>query len=362
MIGKNTKKILIVDDSALMRRILCDIITADDDFEVADMASNGEVALELLEKNHYDAMLLDMVMPRMDGITLLKELNRRHYRIKVIVSSTIAEAEGDITMEALSLGAVDFIKKPQGVLDAKGKEFGIQLTEVLRAVLGIRGSSTKAAPDVEKAKETVKYVNVPSRFGSSRSGWGTVVAIASSTGGPKALQEVIPHLPGNLNAPIVLVQHMPVGFTASLAERLNSVSELTVQEASPGVELKKGNVYIAKGGTHQKLEPSRFAARIVFGDEPSREGVKPCANYMYESLASCGYDRVVCVVMTGMGADGTEGIIHLKESKPVYVISQNQATCAVYGMPRAIAETGLVSEVVPLSGIAQAITKNVGVI
>ena len=312
-----------------MRRILCDIITADDDFEVADMASNGEVALELLEKNHYEAMLLDMVMPRMDGITLLKELNRRHYRIKVIVSSTIAEAEGDITMEALSLGAVD---------------------------------STKAAPDVEKAKETVKYVNVPSRFGSSRSGWGTIVAIASSTGGPKALQEVIPHLPGNLNAPIVLVQHMPVGFTASLAERLNSVSELTVQEASPGVELKKGNVYIAKGGTHLKLEPSRFAARIVFGDEPSREGVKPCANYMYESLASCGYDRVVCVVMTGMGADGTEGIIHLKESKPVYVISQNQATCAVYGMPRAIAETGLVSEVVPLSGIAQAITKNVGVI
>ena len=111
-----------------------------------------------------------------------------------------------------------------------------------------------------------------------------------------------------------------------------------------------------------KFEASRFTARIVFGNEPSREGVKPCANYMYETLAECGYDRVVCVVLTGMGADGTEGIVNLRNSKPIYVISQNQQTCAVYGMPRAIADTGIVSEVLPLSGIAQAITKNVGAI
>ncbi|MDE5866487.1 MAG: chemotaxis protein CheB, partial [Lachnospiraceae bacterium] len=188
-----------------------------------------------------------------------------------------------------------------------------------------------------------------------------MVAIASSTGGPKALQAVIPYLPGNLNAPVVIVQHMPVGFTASLAERLDHMSEISVKEAAEGDVLKSGVVYIAKGGKHLNVVTKSGKSVIHYTDEPYREGVKPCANYMYESLCDSEYDQIVCVVMTGMGADGTKGIKQLNEKKKLYIVAQEASTCAVYGMPRSIVESGLTDKIAPLGQLAQEIIMNVGV-
>lgn len=189
-----------------------------------------------------------------------------------------------------------------------------------------------------------------------------IVAIASSTGGPKALQKLIPLLPSNLNAPVMIVQHMPAGFTEALAGRLDTLSPLAVKEAAEGDVLVPGRVFLARGGRHMKAVKNGARHIIRYSDEPPREGVRPCANYMYESLANCTYDEVVCAVLTGMGADGTAGIKNLMLRKRVKVFAQNEASCTVYGMPKSIVTAGLCRDGIPLERIAQEIIRNVGVI
>ena len=189
-----------------------------------------------------------------------------------------------------------------------------------------------------------------------------IVAIASSTGGPNALQELIPLLPSNLDAPLTLVQHMPAGFTKALADRLNDISQIAVSEAKDGELLEKGHLLMAQGGRHLNVEKTAAGQhRIRYSDEPHREGVKPCANYMYESLIRSGFDEIVCVVLTGMGADGTAGIKALREHKKVTVIVQSEETCTVYGMPKAAVKAGLAPRGEDLKSIAREIIKNVGV-
>jgi len=195
-----------------------------------------------------------------------------------------------------------------------------------------------------------------------KAGGKKLVALACSTGGPKALQSVIPKLPKNLDAPMVLVQHMPKGFTKSLADRLNELSEITVSEACEGDVLENGHVYIAPGGLHMEVKKNTDGShKITLNDMPAIGGLRPCANVTYDSLRNCGYDEVICVVLTGMGADGTNGILSLEKKKPIYVISQTAETCVVYGMPKAIYEAGVTDQVVPLENVAAAITKYVGV-
>ncbi len=179
----------------------------------------------------------------------------------------------------------------------------------------------------------------------------------------KALQSVIPFLPKELDAPVVLVQHMPPGFTKSMADRLDDLSKIRVKEAEHGERLQKGCVYIAPGGKHLKVAKTADGNNSIVLDDatPAIGGLKPCANLMYDSLTGSSYDEIVCVVLTGMGADGTNGILSLGRSKPIRVIAQNEETCVVYGMPKAIYEAGVVDEVVPLDEVAQTITKNVGV-
>ncbi|MBO5055962.1 MAG: chemotaxis protein CheB [Lachnospiraceae bacterium] len=188
-----------------------------------------------------------------------------------------------------------------------------------------------------------------------------IIAVASSTGGPKALQVLIPKLPSNLNAPVLIVQHMPAGFTEALGKRLDSLSELSVKEASEGDILENGHAYLAKGGRHMNVMRQGSRQIIHYTDEPPREGVRPCANFMYESLSESIYDEVICVVLTGMGADGTAGIKMLKEKKKITVIAQNEETCVVYGMPRSVTIAGLSDKEMPLEQIANEIIKNVGV-
>lgn len=354
------KKILIVDDSALMRRILCDIIEENKEYHVEDRVGNGLEALELLRKKKYDAVILDVNMPVMTGIELLQKLQKEKIEAKVMMLSSDTRDGAQVTLEALENGALDFVHKPDNVRDCRMEKFKKTLFEILSAVSESKLTVVKppiTMRGIEQQRELIKPIEKQSVFKRG----SKIVAIASSTGGPKALQEVIPKLPAVLDAPVLLVQHMPPNFTKSLADRLNMLSEINVKEAEEGEELLKGWAYISRGGQHLNILNKNGKITIHYTDEPPREGVKPCANYMYESLKQIPTEQIVCVVMTGMGADGTEGIRNLKETKKLHVIAQEASTCAVYGMPKSIVNSGLSDKIVPLADIAQEIILNVGV-
>lgn len=357
-----TKNILVVDDSALMRRVICDIINSDSNFQVTDYCGDGLEAYEKLKTKAYDGVILDVNMPRMDGLQLLEQLQKDNIKANIIMVSTITTRDAEVTIMALERGALDFVTKPTNIIEAKGEGFKRRLLAVLNSVLKTKSYVAAMNNRTEPAVPPASRQTLPVRRMVSGKAKNKLVALACSTGGPKALQDVIPYLDKNLDAPMVLVQHMPPGFTKSMADRLNEISPIAVSEAVDGEYLEKGHVYIAPGGKHLEVRVQADGShRIVLNDMPAIGGLKPCANVMFDSLSKCAYDEIVCVVLTGMGADGTNGILTLCQHKPVYVIAQNAETCVVYGMPKMIAETGIVDEVVPLKQVAESINKNVGV-
>jgi two-component system chemotaxis response regulator CheB len=366
------KKVLIVDDSALMRRVLSDIINTDARFLVTKVATNGLDALNLIVegKDNYDAVILDINMPKMNGIELLEQLERFNIKLTVIMVSTLAKEGAKETIQALELGAFDFVTKPESFLEVKSDEFKNKLINCL--VLATKLDQSVLKPDQKenqgvKAEEIKNAVNnlarlVPTLRPSRKiRGNSRLVTIACSTGGPKALQQIVPALPGNLDCSVLIVQHMPEGFTYSLAHRLNELSQVEVKEAEHGEVLRKGVVYIAQGGRQMRVIHEKGMDKISITQEPARNGLKPCADIMLESLADSEFDDIICVVLTGMGGDGTSGIKSLIKNKNIYVIAQNEETCTVYGMPKVITEAGLVNEIVSLSKVTEAITKNLGV-
>ena len=372
------KNILVVDDSALMRRVICDIINTDSNFQAKDTCRDGLEAYERLKTTIYDGVVLDVNMPRMDGLQLLEKLQEDNIKANVIMVSTLTTKDAEVTILALGRGAIDFVTKPTNISEAKGEDFKKKLLDTLNAVLNsrllARTSRASARPSAtsktaSSSNETLNSnsspakTNVAANFKRLKAtGKNKLIALASSTGGPKALQSVIPYLPQNLDAPMVLVQHMPAGFTKSMAERLNEVSKIKVKEAEDGDKLEKGQIYVAPGGKHMEVVKCPDGShKIKLNNMPAIGGLRPCANITYDSLSKCGYDEVVCVVLTGMGADGTNGILSLGHHKPIHVISQSAETCIVYGMPKAIEESGVVDEVVPLEKVAECITKRVGV-
>ncbi len=354
------KNILVVDDSALMRRVICDIINSDSNFQAKDVARDGFEAYEKLKTTTYDGVVLDVNMPRMDGLQLLEKLQQENIKANVIMVSTLTTKDAEVTILAMERGAIDFVTKPTNIADAKGEDFKKKLLDVLTAVLNSRLYSktpSRTAGAVAKPAKPLNFTRLKASSSKNK-----LVALACSTGGPKALQSVIPKLPKNLDAPMVLVQHMPAGFTKSMADRLNEVSDIAVKEAEDGDKLEKGQIYVAPGGKHMEVVKCPDGShKIALNDMPAIGGLRPCANITYDSLSKCGFDEVVCVVLTGMGADGTNGILSLGHHKPIHVISQSADTCVVYGMPKAIEESGMVDEVVPLEKVAETITKNVGV-
>ena len=396
------KKILVIDDSALMRRVISDIINEGDDYEVAAIAKDGVEGFDLIVSNPnlYSAVILDINMPKMNGLELLKELQKNRIEQTVIVVSTVAKQGAKETIQALEYGAFDFVTKPENYLETKGVAFkeaihkmldiatssraSIERTRVVRSRttplsatsrttttsrLGQNSSNADRASAINALRQRSMERNVaPAKIEASslrnvKKNKKKIVALACSTGGPKSLQQVIPVLPKSLDCGVVVVQHMPAGFTASLAQRLDEMSQVKVKEAAQGDIIKKGVVYIAPGGFHLKIVKAGTDYKIDLNKEPAIEGLRPCANIMYESLENSDFDEITCVVLTGMGADGTKGIKGLVDKKKkIYVIAQDEDSCVVYGMPKAIAKTGLVNEVVPLNRIANSITKNVGVI
>ena len=376
------KNILVVDDSALMRRVICDIINSDSNFQAKDTCKDGLEAYERLKTTTYDGVVLDVNMPRMDGLQLLEKLQEDNIKANVIMVSTLTTKDAEVTILALERGAIDFVTKPTAIAEAKGEDFKKKVLEVLNAVLNSRQftrpvrTTTSAARPARTARttdagssalkpgaqDTVKPSVAANFTRLKATGKNKLVALACSTGGPKALQSVIPFLPKDLDAPMVLVQHMPAGFTKSMADRLNEVSPIAVKEAEDGDKLEKGHIYVAPGGKHMEVVKCTDGShKISLNNMPAIGGLRPCANITYDSLSKSGFDEIVCVVLTGMGADGTNGILSLGHHKPIHVISQSAETCIVYGMPKAIEESGVVDEVVPLEKVAETIVKNVGV-
>ena len=371
------KNILIADDSALLRRVMRDIIEEDGTYTVSDMCRNGLEAYELIKTKKYDAVILDIVMPKMTGLELLERLKKEGIKATVIVASTLTTSSNSAeTLRALELDAVDFIAKPTNLIEARGEDFRSSLLNILNSVLASKDNDKIVFPEnavtrsaTHNLKEAVRNVKeeqiaakkkMSEHLGSKAE--KKLVALACSTGGPKALNVLMPMLSANLDAPVLIVQHMPEGFTKLLSEKLNNISKITVKEAEHGEIIKKGHVYIAPGGKHMMLTKAEGNNhRIKISDEPPRDALKPCADIMYESLNTCNFDEITCVVLTGMGSDGTKGINQLCKNKNVYVISQDAQSCVVYGMPKAIYESGIVDEVVPLENVASAITRNVGV-
>ena len=400
------KNILIVDDSALMRRVESDIIKSDGRFDVTDMATNGLEAFDLVTRNSkkYDAVVLDINMPKMNGIEFLEALEKQKIKQKIIIVSTLAKDGAAETIRALELGAFDYVTKPDSFVDAMSDAFKGKLLQCLQYATSLAEDSAidlvKSTPKVEAKKPEDKPERKPAApapqarpvtsIGKSSAGVVSpmnprailsetfaprkphktvtganakrLIAIASSTGGPKALQQVICKLPKNINAPILIVQHMSEGFTKSLAARLNELSEVKVVEATGGERLENGTVYLARGGSQMRVvkKGSEYVIDINT-TEPARNGLKPCADIMMESLANLVFDDITCVVLTGMGGDGTMGIRQLNDRNNIYVIAQDEATSTVYGMPKVVYEAGLTDVVAPLNAIADEITKNVGV-
>ncbi len=370
------KNILVVDDSALMRRLISDIINSDNRFNIADIAHNGLEAYDLITLNpiKYDAILLDLNMPKMNGIQLLEQLNKLKLKLKIIIVSTLAKEGAKETIQCLELGAFDFVTKPESLFEARNEIFKQKIISVLEVALSLetpKESPNRVFPETKRSSDRLeekpdrtiarrfeRVVKRPHVTVDKRA--KKLIALACSTGGPKALHQVIPNLPADLDAPMIVVQHMPEGFTNSLAQRLNEMSKLSVKEAEHGELLRKGYVYIAKGGSQLRVVKGREGYSLSVTVEPARNGLKPCADIMYESLVETDFDDITCVVLTGMGADGTSGIKQLNEKNNIYVIAQDAESSTVYGMPKVVNEAGLVDLVVPIEEVANAIIKNVG--
>ena len=339
-------RVLVVDDSALMRKMIGDIIQGAEGLELAGQARNGLEALEQAEKLRPDVITLDLEMPKMDGLQALARLMADRPTPTVILSAHAREG-AEATLLALELGAVDFITKPSGSISLDIDRVRDQLLERVR---------TAATVDLSKlsARRAAKPVKAP-RPSAARAGEATtVVAIGSSTGGTRALAEVMPRLPSELNAAYLLVQHMPLGFTRSLAERLNARSKVSVTEAEDGVQLAQGRALLAPAGWHMRLAADGKTVELT--KDPPKHGVRPSVDVMMESLAQYCPQPMVAVILTGMGHDGAKGLAAIKK-KGGRTIAEDKSTCVVYGMPKSAVETGAVDEVLPLEQIPEGIVR-----
>lgn len=340
-------RVLVVDDSAFMRKVLTDIINAELNMEVAGTAKNGKEALQLIQEIKPDVVTMDIEMPVMDGLTAL-EIAMKESPVPIVMLSSLTKEGAEATLKALELGAVEFIAKPSSV-------FKVSTDDVKRELLEKIGIAARLNVTPKRVPIVPRTPRAPFKY-TGTSALHKIIAIGTSTGGPKALQSVIPNLPKNLDAPVLIVQHMPPGFTKSLAERLNSMSELTVKEAEHGDILKPGWCYVAPGDRHLRVTKEANQYRIVLGNDPPVTGHKPSCDAMFASLAELGTKNIVAVIMTGMGADGAKGLVSIRENKN-FVIAQDEESCVVFGMPKSAIKLNAVDKVVPLDAISDEILK-----
>jgi two-component system, chemotaxis family, protein-glutamate methylesterase/glutaminase len=359
----NKIRVLVVDDSAFMRKAISIMIGDDPNIEVIGTASNGEEGLEKVLSLTPDLVTMDIEMPRMDGLTALRKIMAEKPTPVMMVSSLTTDG-AQATLDALELGAVDFIPKQMSYVSLDIVKIKLDLIEKIKYISShkhtlmarFRTSRTKQA--TLTASKTERPKPAPPRVIAMPSGSKSlkkplrIVALGTSTGGPPALQAVIPGLPKNFPVPVLVVQHMPPTFTQSLANRLNGLSQLSVKEAENGERIEVGMVYIAPGDRHMTIEKRGIHHHIRLSVEPSDTLYKPSVDVMMNSVVEFYGGTTLGVIMTGMGHDGLEGLKKIK-AKGGIIIAQDEASCVVYGMPRAAVEAGITDRVSPVDRIAQ---------
>lgn len=363
-------RILVVDDTITYRRIMSEVVAGLPESELCGTASNGAIALKKIEQDKPDIVLMDVEMPEMDGLATLKAIRERFRSVGVIMVSGASSTSADITIKALQAGAIDFVPKPEGL----GYEASIlvlrkQVQQLLslhssrNLIAGALRSHTSnartlppltppgkvLAEPVLRALPAPRLAPTPKRF--------DILAIGVSTGGPEALGKLIPKLPGDLGVPILLVQHMPPVFTASLARNLSSKSQLLVKEGEEGEVPKPNTVYIAPGGHHMIIRRQSETATptLAITDSPPVKSCRPSVDVLFRSIANVYEGNVLAAILTGMGDDGCDGVATLKR-KGCYCFTQAETSCVVYGMPRAVDEAKLSDESVDLATMAERIT------
>lgn len=350
-------RILIVDDSVVMRSLLRSVIMADAGLEVAGTAGDGETALGVLESLRPDLVLLDVEMPVMDGLVTLRKLRAQGHKMPVIMCSSLTQRGAKVTIEALACGASDYVAKPAGQAsrEAAVKALSGDLIPKIRA-LSIRqqqqiflgGARSPLFPAVAPPAETLSISSTPA-----------ALAIGVSTGGPAALDILLPALPPGFALPVLIVQHMPEVFTKLFAERLNGRCRLPAHEAVEGEPVRPGTIYIAKGNWHMEVLAAAHTSspptlRVAQG--PLENHCRPAVDVLFRSMAAVYGAGVLAVVLTGMGSDGMKGCRAIRELGGS-VLAQDQATSTVWGMPGAVAQAGLAQKVLPLDAIAGEIVR-----
>lgn len=365
----STLRALVVDDTALFRKILTDILKVIPGVEVVGAARNGREALEKITALHPDLVTLDIEMPEMNGLEALEALHASGRRdVNIVMVSSLTVRGGEMTIRALEMGAFDFIAKPQeGALADNVEAIRNSLVpivqtlarrkETLSILRPLQGMTSKEPMDRASRLTPPSAVSppLPERAGKSR-----IVAIGVSTGGPNALAVLMPALPADLPVPVLIVQHMPPVFTASLARSLDAKCAFRVKEAENGEPIAPGKALIAPGGRQMKVEagPDGKTRIVRLTDDPPVNNCRPSVDYLFTSVARHYVGRATGVIMTGMGSDGFEGLKMMKQNGG-FVIAQDESSCVVYGMPRAPIESGLADVVAPLENLAQQIIKTV---
>ena len=339
-----TIKVLVVDDSALIRSLLAEIIKQAPDLELVGAAPDAYVAKEMVMKLKPDVITLDIEMPKVDGLTFLDKLMKAR-PTPVIMISTLTQKGADATLRSLELGAIDFIAKPK--LDvAKGiGEYQDEIVAKIRV-------AAKTRPR-QRPRSSAEIKAIPVQY----SGTETIVGIGASTGGTEAIRQVLEQLSPAFPA-TVITQHMPPNFTKSFAQRLNALCKINVHEAKDGERILPGNAYIAPGDKHMRIIRSGADYRVKLDDGPLVSGHKPSVDVMFASLAETVGKNTIATILTGMGKDGAAGMLALRDAGAI-TMAQDEASCVVYGMPRAAVEIGATKHIIPLDKMSKALSQAV---
>ena len=350
-------KILVVDDSALYRQSIQNVLREVADASIVGLAKDGVEALGKIEQLDPDLLTLDVQMPDMDGIELLQEIKRRRLRPKAIMVSSHTSEGAKVTTAALMEGAFDFILKPSSPDSTANRQ---QLRDALEEkISAFRDSSLERKRTARRSaiRQDVGADDVVEVAPAPKAACQAVV-LGCSTGGPEALKAVLPKLPAELPAPVLVVQHMPAQYTRSLAARLNEICELDVVEGVDNMVAVSGKIIIAPGGKQMRLASDETNLLVHVNDDPTENGLRPSVDYLMRSVADVLSGRALAVIMTGMGRDGLVGCRHLKQAGG-YVFAQCQDDCIVYGMPKVVIEEALADRVLPLGKIAPAMVRHV---
>jgi len=362
--NENPIRVMVVDDSAVVRGLITRMLEAQSDIQVVSSVGNGKMAVDSLARNEIEVVVLDIEMPVMDGLTALPKMLEADKEIRVIMASTLTSRNADISLKALQAGAVDYIPKPSSSRELSGgQDFGEELVskvrihaETRRKVKGLptgalrqRSAVARPAPIAQKNKEIV--LRTPTLRERP-----DIIAIGSSTGGPQALFAVLKGLHGKVTQPIVITQHMPATFTKILAEHINRMTGWACEEAADGVVIKPGQVYLAPGDYHMTVDGTGPQKVLRLNQDPPENFCRPAVDPMLRSVVAAYGRKVLTVILTGMGSDGLKGGKVVVENGGD-LIAQDEATSVVWGMPGAVAQAGICSAVLPLENIASYVVK-----